>query len=316
MIKTLRSLNGLHQARRPILLAAGFFDGVHRGHQRVIRRALAGARQGRGSAWVLTFEPHPLKVISPAAAPALLTSTPHKLRRLAALGATGCVVQAFTPATARQEPEAFIAALKRAAPALARLYVGRNWTFGRHGRGNAALLKKLAAKHGFRVVTIPPVSWRGQPVSSTRIRRAVAAGRLADAARMLGRPFSVLGTVVPGRQIGRTLGIPTANLDFRNEIRPPEGVYAVIAVIGGTRLTGVANLGRRPTFPRRGRRAPILELHLLDTRRDLYGRTIEVFFLQRLRPERKFSSPAALRAQIRRDIAAARRRTARPPAGI
>lgn len=316
MIKTLCSLNGLQHARRPILLAAGFFDGVHRGHQRVIRRALAGARQGRGTAWVLTFEPHPRKVLAPDSAPALLTSMPHKLRRLAELGVTGCVVSPFTLATARQEPEDFIAALKQAAPALARLYIGRNWKFGRKGRGNAALLKTLAAKHNFRVVAIPPVRWRGRPISSTRIRRAVAAGRLAEAAHMLGRPFSVLGTVIPGRHIGRTLGIPTANLDSHNEVHPPEGVYAAMAIIGSRRLPGVVNLGRNPTFPRRGRQAPTLELHLFDMRCNLYGKTIEVFFLKRLRAERKFATPGALRLQILRDIAAARRWTARPRAGI
>jgi riboflavin kinase/FMN adenylyltransferase len=306
-MKILRRLDDLRPARRPVLLAAGFFDGIHRGHRRVIGRALADARRGAGEAWVLTFDPHPRKVLMPAAAPALLTTVAHKLRLLKRLGIAGCVVAPFTRATARQEPEAFIAALKQAAPALARLYVGRNWVFGRGGRGNAALLKKLAPVHGFRVVAVPPAGWRSQPVSSTRIRRAVAAGRLADAARMLGRPFSVLGVVRRGRKIGRNLGFPTANLDYGNEAHPPPGVYAVTASVGGQRRAGIANLGRRPTFQRHRPKRPVLELHLFDFKRDLYGETLEVFFRKRLRAERKFASPAALRAQIVRDIARARR---------
>ncbi len=298
----LHSLNGLRQERRPILLAAGFFDGVHRGHQAVIRRALAAARRGRGRAWVMTFDPHPRKILSPASAPALLTSADHKLRLLEALGVSGCVVVPFTPAAARREPEAFVAALKRAAPALARLYIGRNWTFGRGGRGDAVLLERLAPALGFAVEAIPPIRWRGRAVSSTRIRRAVAAGRLADAARMLGRPFSVLGVVRRGRGLGRRLGFATANLDFRNEVCPPPGVYAASALIRGRRRPGVANLGFRPTFPGALPGAPVLELHVPGLDRDLYGETLEVFFRRRLRAERKFASPAGLRAQIARDI--------------
>ncbi len=302
MNKLFHTLNDLRARRRPILLALGFFDGVHRGHQKVIRRTMTASRQGLGEPWVLTFDPHPRKVLTPTSAPALLTSTPHKLRLLQSLGAIGCVVIPFTPAYARQEPEAFIAALTRSIPALSHIFVGQNWTFGRHGHGHATLLNRLAGNYGFQVIIIPPVCWRGQPVSSTRIRGAVTAGRLADAARMLGRPFSVLGTVIPGRQIGQTLGIPTANLDSRNEIHPPDGVYIVMAVINGKQSPGVANLGTRPTFRQHGQDSPVLELHILDRRRNLYGETVEIFFLKRLRAERKFASRAALQTQIMRDI--------------
>ncbi|MBU4200353.1 MAG: bifunctional riboflavin kinase/FAD synthetase [Verrucomicrobia bacterium] len=301
-MKTLHSLNDLQATRRPILLAVGFFDGVHRGHQNLIRRAVRASRQGLGETWIMTFDPHPRKVLSPASAPALLTSTSHKLRILESLGATGCVVAPFTTAYAHLEPETFIASLASSVPTLSRIFIGQNWTFGRHRRGNAALLKILAGNYGFQVVTIPPVCWRGQPVSSTRIRGAVACGRLSDAARMLGRPFSILGTVIPGRQIGRTLGIPTANLDPHNEVHPPSGVYAVMAMINGKHYLGVANLGTQPTIGRRRPKTPILELHVLDLRRNLYGKNIEILFLKRLRAERKFASREALRAQILRDI--------------
>ena len=305
-MKTLHNLNQRHATRQPILMAIGFFDGVHRGHQNLIRRAVRASRQGLGETWIMTFDPHPRKVLSPASAPALLTSTSHKLRILESLGATGCVVTPFTTAYARQEPETFIASVIRSFPTLSRIIIGQNWTFGRHGRGNATLLKMLAGNYGFQVVTIPPVCWRGQPVSSTRIRSAVAGGRLADAARMLGRPFSILGTVIPGHQIGRTLGIPTANLDPHNEVHPPPGVYAVMAIINRKYYPGVVNLGTQPTIGRRRPKTPILELHVLDLRRNLYGKDIEIIFLKRLRAERKFSSREALRAQIIRDINRAR----------
>jgi len=330
----------LRGQRPPILLAAGFFDGVHRGHQAIIRKIVAAARRQQGSAWVMTFDTHPLKVLHPKAAPRLLTSTPHKLRLLAAMGVHGCVVVHFTRALARREPEAFVALLKRSAPALRQIVIGRNWTFGRRGRGTPTMLKAMAPDYGFKVTVIPPVQWRGAAISSTRIRAAVHAGRLAEAAGMLGRPFSLLGTVVPGRGLGRKLGIPTANLDPHNEVAPPDGVYIVRAHWNGADYQGIANLGVRPTVTwknveqQTGQWTPesrsqnkrealrrsltlhalrpssavchpssVLELHLFGLRRNLYGKDIEVTFLKKLRRERVFPSLAALQRQIRADIA-------------
>ena len=240
----------LRGERRPVLLAAGFFDGVHRGHQAIIRKIVGAARRERGAAWVMTFDTHPLKVLHPETAPRLLTSTPHKLRLLKALGVQGCIVIPFTRSLARREPKAFIAMLARAAPALRQITIGRNWTFGRQGRGTPTMLKTMAPAYGFKVAVIPPVRWRGRAISSTRIRAAVRAGRLAEAADMLGRPFSLLGTVVPGRGLGRKLGIPTANLNPHNEVAPPNGVYIVQARWDGVTYPGIANLGVRPTIER------------------------------------------------------------------
>ena len=240
----------LHSQRRPVLLAAGFFDGVHRGHQAIIRKMVSAARRERGAAWVMTFDTHPRKVLHPESAPRLLTSTPHKLRLLKALGVHGCIVIPFTRSLARLAPEAFIARLARSVPALSQIVIGRNWTFGRQGRGTPAMLKALAPCFGFKVTVIPPVRWHGTVVSSTRIRAAVLAGRLAEAAGMLGRPFSLLGTVVPGRGLGRKLGIPTANLNPHNEMAPPDGVYIVRARWDGVAYPGIVNLGVRPSFAR------------------------------------------------------------------
>ncbi|MCG2660147.1 MAG: bifunctional riboflavin kinase/FMN adenylyltransferase [Kiritimatiellae bacterium] len=310
----------LRGQRRPVLLAAGFFDGVHRGHQAIIRKMVGAARRERGAAWVMTFDTHPLKVLFPSSAPRLLTSTPHKLRLLKALGVHGCIVIPFTRSLARREPKAFIAMLALAAPALRQIVVGRNWTFGRQGRGTPAMLKALAPCFGFKVTVIPSVRWHGAVVSSTRIRAAVLAGRLAEAAGMLGRPFSLLGTVVPGRGLGRKLGIPTANLNPYNEVTPPDGVYIVQARWDGIAYPGIVNLGVRPTacpgvasgrsrvrppaFAKASAGKPdhVLELHLFGLRRNLYGKAIEVTFLKKLRRERVFPSLEALQRQIRQDI--------------
>ena len=293
----------LRGQRRPVLLAAGFFDGVHRGHQAIIRKIVSAARRERGAAWVMTFDTHPRKVLFPLAAPRLLTSTPHKLRLLKALGVHGCIVIPFTRSLAQREPQAFIAMLALAAPALRQIVIGRNWTFGRQGRGTPAMLKALAPCFGFKITVIPPVRWHGTVVSSTRIRTAVLAGRLAEAAGMLGRPFSLLGTVMHGHGLGRKLGIPTANLNPHNEVAPPDGVYIVRARWDGVDYPGIVNLGVRPTLALpKERPTRVLELHLFGLRRNLYGKAIEVTFLKKLRRERVFPSLEALQRQIRKDI--------------
>jgi riboflavin kinase / FMN adenylyltransferase len=294
-------------------MAAGFFDGVHRGHRRVLDVTRAASRAHGGEAWVLTFDRHPLRVLEPARAPRLLTALPHKLRLLERQGIEACLALRFTRRLAAQEPERFVRTLRTRVPSLAEMVVGRNWRFGREGRGDPALLRALGRQYGFRVHIAPPVCRGGLPVSSTRVRDAITTGALRTAAALLGRPFSVLGSVVSGDRRGRALGYPTANLDTHNEALPPQGVYAVHAVLAGTTtcLDGVLNLGVRPTFPAAARGRPVMELHLFNTRRVLYGRDIEVFFVARLRTERAFTCSAALAAQIARDAARAHRIVAR-----
>ncbi len=301
-MKLIRQLNSLRRIRRPILLAAGFFDGLHRGHQRVISQALAARRRGLDEVWIMTFDPHPQKLLAPTSPTALLTSTAHKLHLFQELGVDGCVIIPFTQVYARQKPAAFIAALASAAPSLAQIFIGSNWTFGQRGQGNVKLLKSLAQKYGFGVNALAPLCWRGKPISSTRIRLALQAGRLAEAAQMLGRPFSMLGQVIPGQQIGRRLGFPTANLNPKNEAHPPAGIYMALARLGKQHHAGVVYLGLRPSIRQRGRKSIRLELHLFDIRRNLYGKTLEVFLLKRLRGDRKFASWSALSQQIQRDI--------------
>lgn len=290
----------------PLCLAIGVFDGVHLGHQAVIGRALADARAAGGTAVVVTFSPHPMRVMRPAQAPRLLTSTQHKAQLIKRLGVSELLVIPFTPELSAMPPQDFVLALHRASRPLREICVGRTWSFGRDRAGNLDLLKKLGAEFGFDAIGIEPVEADGVVVSSTLTRAAVEAGDLEKAARLLGREFAILGTVVHGDHLGRTLGFPTANLSAHNEQFPPNGVYAVEALLNGRKLPGVVNIGVRPTIANAsGER--ILELHLLDFDADIYGQDVEVSFRRFLRPERKFDGLEALKAQIACDVADARR---------
>ena len=289
----------------PLFLAVGVFDGVHLGHQAVLRRALDDARQTGGTAVAVTFDPHPVRVLRPEQAPRLLTSTPHKLQLIRDLGISHILLLPFDRTFAATEPADFIRALVAAARPLREICVGFEWSFGKGRAGNLALLEKLGAELGFAEVGVPAVEVDGEIVSSTLIRRAVEAGDLARAARLLGRDFTILGTVVAGDHIGKTLGFPTANLSAHNEQFPPNGVYAVEARRGAQMLPGAVNIGVRPTIQNaNGER--ILEVHLFDFDETIYGEDLEITFRQFLRPEQKFASLDALRAQIAQDVIQAR----------
>jgi riboflavin kinase/FMN adenylyltransferase len=300
----LHSIAGLSAIPGPLYLAIGVFDGLHLGHRAVLRRALDDARASGGTAVAVTFDPHPVRVLRPGNGPRLLTSTPHKLQLIRALGVTHVLVIAFDRAFAETSPDAFIRALA-AAGSLREICVGHEWSFGKGRAGNLALLDRLGEELGFAEVGVAPVTIDGQIVSSTLIRAAVESGDLATAERFLGRPYTILGTVVQGAHIGTQLGFPTANLAAHNEQFPPNGVYAVEVERQQTKLRGVANIGVRPTVANSsGER--VLEVHLFDWAGDLYGEDLEVSFAQFLRPEQKFSGLDALRAQIARDATAAR----------
>lgn len=309
-MKIIRQIQGMREVKLPVFLAAGFFDGVHRGHRKVLQTAILRARAAGGEAWAMTFDPHPMKILDPSAAPLLLTSTRHKLALMQRMGLHGCLLIPFTRRFASMQAREFLDAMETNLPTLRHILVGEDWRFGKGGGGNTALLDQWARLHGIVLERIPPVTYRRDPVSSTRIRETIAKGQLQAAAMLLDRPFSILGVVTRGNRIGRKLGFPTANIDPQSEVRPPMGVYAVHAITGGAAFAGIVNYGYHPTI--HATRAPLIELHLLDTRRRLYGRHVEIFFMARLRSERHFSSTAALVNQIRRDIAAVRRKLAAP----
>lgn len=289
----------------PLFLAIGCFDGVHRGHAAVVGAAVAAARARNGRAWALTFDPHPARVLRPAAAPPAIVPTATRVRLLRALGVEGVAIVPFTMEFATQEPDQFVAALRSGAPGLAGVAVGPNWRFGRGARGDAALLMELGRAAGFAVEVVPAVLHGGASISSTRIRRAVEQGDLPEATAMLGRHFSVEGVVEPGRQVGRSLGYPTANVKPENELLPPPGIYAArLRLADGRKLPAAAYRGQRPTFGADG--LPVLEVHALDASLDLYGQRVEVEFVRRIRDDRRFDSQEALRAQIAEDLRAIR----------
>ena len=304
-MQTLTSIENLASIRGPIHMAIGFFDGVHAGHQEVIAHARAAAAESGGSAVVATFDPHPLKFLRPDKAPRLLTSTRHKALIMERLGVSQLLVILFDAATAALEPDAFISRIAEACQPLASITVGKSWAFGRGRTGTLATLKTLGERHGFTAHGICPVTLGDEPVSSTRIRTAVERGDFTAAAHLLARDYSILGTVVHGRHLGKQLGFPTANLALEAEQLPPLGVYAVRALVRATLLPGVANLGHRPTVDGDSTERH-LEVHLFDFTGDLYGETMEVRFVQRLREEQRFENIEQLKAQITRDAGHAR----------
>jgi riboflavin kinase / FMN adenylyltransferase len=304
-MKVLRAIDELSSLPGSTHLAIGVFDGLHVGHQAVIGRALESARQSGGHAVVVTFDPHPVRVLRPEKAPRLLTSTRHKVKLIEKLGVDAVLLLEFTLEFSKTAPETFIEKLARAAKHLNQICVGEEWTFGANRSGSIRLLEKMAPKLGFHVASVAPIVVDQRVVSSTLIRTAVEGGDLGSAAKYLGRDFTILGTVTEGRQLGRRLGFPTANLQAHNELFPPNGVYAAKAWFREQEYGGVVNIGIRPTIENEsGERA--LELHLFDFDQQIYGEDIEVAFVQYLRTEQKFAGVEELRGQIRRDAELAR----------
>src|SRR5438093_4430426 len=306
MMETLRSIDELSRLPGPIFLAIGVFDGVHRGHQAVISTSAEHARSAKGTPVVVTFDPHPMKVLRPNDAPHLLTATQHKIKLIRNVGVLHLLVLKFDKAFAATAPEDFVQQLVTHSKPLREICVGHEWSFGKGRRGNLALLRKLGAQFDFEVVGIPPVTLgNGELVSSTAIRHAVETGDLAKAAEMLGREYTILGTVARGDDLGKRIGFPTANLSAHSEQFPPNGVYVAEARIDGELYRGVINLGIRPTVSS-GKSERVLEIHLFDFSRDIYGHDVEVRFLKFLRPEKKLANLDALVQQIRQDVERAR----------
>ena len=287
----------------------GVFDGVHVGHAEVIRQVVTAARERGCRAVIVTFDRHPAVVLSgpgPGALPAL-TSLEHRIRLFAGLGVGLCVVVRFSRDVARIEPQDFARRVFRDLLSAELVILGYDCRFGRDGRGDVALCAKLGPELGFEVRVVPAVEVDGLPVSSTAIRKAVLNGDLQGAARLLGRPFSLYGTVVRGDGRGRALGCPTANLDLHNEAVPPDGVYAGRASADGGPVPAVVSIGTRSTFHREPTSARVVEVHLIGRSEGLYGKDLEIQFVQRLREQRTFTSAEGLKKQIERDVEAARR---------
>lgn len=286
------------------VLALGNFDGVHRGHRKILDRVRRVASERSATSVVMTFDPHPPRVVRPDKAPPLLMTTAQKLEAIEAAGVTGTAVVRFTHEMSQWDPEAFVRTVLVDWLHVSEVWVGANFLFGRDRAGTFSLLRTLGSRYGFNAEKIDPVRYKDFVVSSTRIRRLIGEARVDEAGALLGHQYFIDGTVVRGDQRGRTIGFPTANIATENELLPANGVYATTASVGGVVYPSVTNIGVRPTVDNTGRVS--IETHLFDVDRDLYDASMRVGFVQRLRDERKFESLDALKAQIADDCARAR----------
>ncbi|MDB4915196.1 MAG: riboflavin biosynthesis protein RibF [Gemmatimonadetes bacterium] len=280
------------------IVTVGTFDGVHRGHVDVLHRLVARARQNGRASVLLTFAQHPLELLKPDVAPLMLTTRDEKLAAIAETGVDYVVVLPFTRTLAQHSAEQFVDVLLRDRLRMAELLIGHDHGFGRGRAGDVETLRQLGAVRGFGVEVVPPVETTdGQPVSSSRIRSAIAAGDLGAAQEGLGRLYGVCGTVVAGEARGRDLGFPTLNVmpESPRKLLPPDGVYAVSVETGRGRFGGMMNLGGRPTF---GDERRTIEAHLFDVSGDFYGTTVQVDFVARLRDTQRFDGIDALKAQL------------------
>jgi riboflavin kinase/FMN adenylyltransferase len=301
-MKIIHAATELAAGSRKVCVAIGVFDGVHLGHQQIIRQTIADARQHDAVALVVTFDRHPNSVVAPERVPALIYSRSQKSRAIESLGTDALLEITFDKSFSEKSGDGFIRELARDLGKIHSICVGADFVFGHKRSGNVTLLKQLGGEIGFTVHGLAAVALDREIVSSTRIREAIRDGDLDAASQMLGRPYAISGHVVEGDRLGRQFGFPTANLDAANLILPPNGVYSSSTKLNGQLYRVALNIGFRPTV---ASAAPQLrvEAHLLDFDGNLYGEQLEIEITRKLREERKFTSPAELREQIARDIA-------------
>jgi riboflavin kinase/FMN adenylyltransferase len=290
---------------RPTVLTLGVFDGLHLGHQLVMRTLIERARALDAVPTVITFDPHPRAVLHPQSAPPLLQTFDQKIEALGVLGIQQAIVVRFTREFASLSAAEFLRDVVHERLHAREVYLGRGFAFGRNREGNIGLLREVSARLGFYADEVPEVRLRGQRISSSRIRELLSEGRVNLARRMLGRPYGVEGRVVRGAERGRTLGFPTANLHPQNRVIPRAGVYVTATLIEGVWRRSVTNIGTRPTFENESE--PSIETYVMNWSGDLYGDVVRVRFLHRLRDERKFASVDELKRRIDADVERAAR---------
>jgi riboflavin kinase/FMN adenylyltransferase len=286
-----RSIDTFPDAENPIVLAIGVFDGLHRGHQTLIDQARKSANDLKAKCWAMCFEPHPAQVLRPEAAPKLLQTRRQQLEAFEELGLDGTFLFPFDRTIAALSPQQFVEQLATKIPGLKGITVGSNWRFGQQATGDVGQLTALCEPFGIGVQAIEQVSCGKKRISSSRIRACILAGELDTANTLLGKPYAIEGTVVHGKKLGRTLGYPTANLAIENEIMPAPGVYAVRS----GEWSGAGYTGRASE-------ANVFEVHFFDRDEDLYGQTIELTLIARIRDDETFDSEDALRTQLAVDM--------------
>ena len=300
-IEEIQNISGIE---RGTSIAIGSFDGLHIGHRQILQAMTGHAALSGHIGLAITFEPHPLSILRPDASVNLLTTLEQKLSLMQQFGIPHCLILPFDPQLARLPASEFLHDFLIRKLNMRHIFVGYNFTFGHRGTGTAEFLRQRETDLGFSTHVFAAIQCNGEPISSTRIREAVATGKLEKAAIYLGRPYTVAGKVVHGRALGRTIGFPTANIQLQDKlVLPPNGVYAVAVQNSGQQYGGVANLGLRPTVDGR---TQSLEVHLFEFEGDLYGNEIEVAFLHYIRPEQTFADLEGLRRQIEQDSATAR----------
>jgi len=297
-MEIIRNIDQLPPLPHPVV-ALGNFDGVHLGHRAILKTAIDRARAASGTAFALTFDPLPAKVLAPARAPRLILAPEDKLELLRASGIDGVIVIAFTAALSQLTPAAFVRDYLLGKIGAREVVVGHSVSFGHARAGNAEVMAELGRRMGFETIVVGPVTVEGAVVSSTRMRELIAAGEMRMVARLLGRNHFLSGTVVHGRERGRTIGFPTANLNSLTECLPPDGVYATRVILSDGAFSSITNIGMRPTFAEPAR---TIEAHIFDFDRDIYGAKIRLEIVERIRGERKFESGQALAAQIAEDL--------------
>ncbi len=302
-MKIFRDLSAiLPPVYRKSVAAIGIFDGVHVGHQFILDRVVRRARRLGKKSLAITFDPHPAVILNYRNAPPMIMSVPHRLRILEETGLDACWVIHFTKRVARQEAWRFVRDFLSAKLGVSEIWVGKGFRFGRGNLGTIEFLRLLGKRYGFSIREITPIQLDSQKISSTEIRRLIEKGELVKAEKLLGRPVSILGTVIHGENLGKEIGFPTANLNPHHEAIPPRGVYTVRAVLDGKRYRGVVNIGIRPTMKIKKNPKITIEVHLIDFSGNLYGKDIELLFVKKLRGEKFFPSVKALAKQIQKDI--------------
>ncbi len=314
MLKVTRGLSGQCPPRAYPVATIGNFDGHHLGHRALLQTVVETARKAQGTALVLTFDPHPVKILAPHIDLRFLTSPEEKLAHFEAAGIDEVVFLEFSPTFAAMSPDEFAEGILHRSLTLSELFVGNHFAFGKGRAGHIEDLVRLGGLYGFRVHPVTPVTLEGGVVSSTRIRQLIQAGNVEQAATLLGRFYGIRGTVVHGMQQGEAMGWPTANLRIPvGRVVPPDGVYAARTVHGAQTSDAIAYIGTRPTF---GGGERLIEVNLLDQRCDLYGQEITVQFVARVRGDHTFASADELSKQIVRDVEQARRSLQRVPQGV
>ena len=301
-MEVIRELNLLTRLAHPVV-ALGNFDGVHLGHRAILKAAIDRAHSLGGKAYALTFEPLPAKVLTPQRAPQMLMTPEDKHEFLRDSGLDGVLVLHFDVALSRLTPRDFVHDYLLARLGVEAVVVGHSVSFGHKRAGNAAVMVELGREFGFETIVVGPVKVDGIEVSSSKIRELIGEGNLPGAAGLLGRPHFLSGKVIHGRERGRTIGFPTANLGSQTECIPPDGVYATRVVLPDGNYPSITNIGMRPTFHESARS---IEAHIFDFDRDIYDRTIKLEIIERVRPERKFESAQELGKQIAQDLERAR----------